>query len=187
VRKLDNPELLSGLTIDEVLQRWFKYDSRGSEPEFALITGTGVCGKTRLRHEQFAKSHVNVDAGDIFRRLEGDRILDFPGEHREAIDFVGRVIAKTAIRGKFNIVTEVHALEYDTHRPLIDAMLDAGYKLNCVFLECGFEEAQRRNLARGPRNISAYYTDEFNMKLLMEAAGDLLQSETGPTGTDLIQ
>ncbi|MGH8130613.1 MAG: zeta toxin family protein [Steroidobacteraceae bacterium] len=166
----DNPDLLNGLTLDEVLEHWFRYDNRSSKPEFALITGTGVCGKTRLRHEQFAKSHVNVDAGDIFRRLEGDRILDFPGEHREIIDKVGRVIAKTAISGKLNIVTEVHHLELDSHRALIDAMTGAGYKVNVVVLECEWEEAQRRNLARGPHNISAYYTDEFNVKWLVAAA-----------------
>jgi len=62
----DNPELLNGLTLDEVLQRWFKYDSRSSEPEFALI-----------------------------------------------------------------------------------AMTVTGYKANVVVLECEWEEAQRRNLARG--------------------------------------
>ena len=63
-----------------------------------LIGGSGVCGKTRLRHEQYAKSHVNVDAGDIFRRLEGDRILDFPGEHREIIDLFGRTTSRRITR-----------------------------------------------------------------------------------------
>ena len=63
-----------------------------------LIGGSGVCGTTRLRHEQYAKSHVNVDAGDIFRRLEGDRILDFPGEHREIIDLFGRTTSRRITR-----------------------------------------------------------------------------------------
>ena len=111
-------------------------DSRSPEPEFALIMGTGVCGKTRLRHAQFANSHVNVDAGDIFRRLEGERIRDFPGEHREAIDFVGRVIAMTAIGGKHNIVTEVHGVVFDTCPALINAMVGVGYKANVIVLEC---------------------------------------------------
>ncbi len=166
----DNPDLLNGLTLDETLKLWFQYDSRSAEPEFVLITGTGVCGKTRLRHEQFAKSHANADAGDIFRRLEGDQILDFPGEHREIIDMVGSVITNTAIRQKFNLVTEVHILSRDGYVELIDAMMSVGYKTRVIALECKWEEAQRRNLARGPHNISAYYTDEFNVKWLIEAA-----------------
>lgn len=165
----DNPELLNGLTLDEVLRTWFQYDSRSANPEFALIIGTGVCGKTRLRHEQFAKSHVNVDAGDIFRRLEGDRVLDFPGEHREVLDFIGGLIAKLAISGKHNVVTEIHQAEAERTKALIDTMLSAGYQVKVTVLQCDFPEAQRRNLARGPHNISSYYTDEFHLRWIGEA------------------
>lgn len=167
----DDPELLNGLTLDEVLRTWFKYDTRSGEPEFVLITGTSVCGKTRLRHEQFAQSHVNVDAGDIFRRLEGERVLDFPGVHRGVLDLCGRIIAETAIRERFNVVTEVHFIGVEKMKALVDAMLAAGYRTRLVALECDWEEAERRNRARGPHNISAYRTDEFNVRWLMEAAG----------------
>jgi hypothetical protein len=166
----ENIELLNGLTVEEVLERWFKYDSRSAEPEFLLIGGTGVCGKTHLRHEQYAKSHVNVDAGDIFRRLEGDRILDFPGEHREIIDLFGRMIAKTAISCRLNVVTEVHYITDEIFVGLIERMRNAGYKERVIHLRNEYEEARRWNLARGPHNISAYYTDEFHVKWLLEAA-----------------
>ena len=164
----DELELLNGLTIDEVLKTWFKYDCRSSEPEFVLILGN-VGGKTRLRHERYAESHVNVDAGDIFRRLTGDRIFDFPGEHRAIINMVGRMIAEVAISEKFNLVTELHHPGYPALKALSDAMLGIGYKLQVNIIELDFEEAQRRNLARGPHNISAYYTDEFHVRWLMDA------------------
>ncbi len=172
----DNPELLNGLTIDEVMERWFKYDRRSAEPEFVLITGTSVCGKTRYRHANYAKSHVNVDAGDIFRRLEGDRILDFPGEHRQVIDLIGIMIAKVAVEGRHNIVTEVHYIENKCALALIDAMKGVGYKVKVDYLKNELEESLRYNLARGPHNISAYRTDEFNVKWLFRAAAELPES-----------
>jgi len=173
----DNPELLNGLTIDEVLQHWFKYDRRSADPEFVLIMGTGVCGKTRYRHANYAESHVNVDAGDIFRRLEGDRILNFPGEHRAVIDLIGIMIAKVAVEGRHNIVTEVHYIENKYSIALIDAMKGAGYKVKVDYLKNDLEESLRYNLARGPHNISAYYTDEFHVKWLVEAAREVAASE----------
>jgi hypothetical protein len=183
----DTPDPLNGLNLDAVLEHWFKYDSRSSEPEFTLIMGTGVCGKTRHRHANYAKSHVNVDAGDIFRRIEGDQIFDFPGERRAVIDLVGRMIAKVAVRGKFNVVTEVHFVETDICKALTEAMLGAGYKVQVDVLNCDLEESWRRNLARGPHNISAYYTDEFNVKWLMEAADGCLQSADSSSEKHSIQ
>lgn len=166
----DTPEQLMQIDIGTEFEHFLREDSRSADPEFVLITGTGVCGKTRTRHAQFAERYVNVDAGDIFRRLEGERILDFPGEHRWAIDIVGSLVAERAIRERRNIVTEVHFVEYSIYAALIDAMKAAGYRTRLVALHCELEEAARRNRARGPHNVSAYYTDEFNVKWLLEAA-----------------
>lgn len=110
----DIPERLMMVNVNEELAHFLRDGSRSDDPEFVLITGTGVCGKTRMRHAQFAERYVNVDAGDIFRRLEGERILDFPGEHRWAIDIVGSLVAERAIRERRNIVTEVHFVEYSS-------------------------------------------------------------------------
>jgi len=74
-------------------------------------------------------------------------------------------------------VTEVHHIGYEFSVALIEAMKGVGYKVKVVVLECEWEEAQRRNLARGPHNISAYYTDEFNVRWLLEAAGEVGGSE----------
>lgn len=49
-------------------------------------------------------------------------------------------------------------------------MQAAGYRTRLVALHCEREEAARRNRARGLHNVSAYYTDEFNVKWLLEAA-----------------
>jgi hypothetical protein len=160
------------IDVGAELAHFLREDSRSEDPEFVLIIGTGVCGKTRMRHAEFAEGFVNVDAGDIFRRIEGDRILNFPGDHRWAIDIIGSLAAQRAIRERRNIVTEVHYVESGIYIGLVEAMKSAGYKTRVMVIKLDIEEAWRCNLARGPHNISAYYTDEFNVKWLMEAAGE---------------
>ena len=72
---------------------------------------------------------------------------NFPRDHRPAPDLIGALVASRAVRERRNIVTEVHHIGINF-----------------------WEEAQRRNLARGPHNISAHYTDKFNVRWLVEAA-----------------
>ena len=163
------PEKLMLINIRAEHEHFFHDDSRSTNPEFVLIMGTGVCGKTTKRHAEFAKGYVNVDAGDIFRRIEGERIMDFPGESRPAIDTIGQLVAGRAVHERRNIVTEIHHAGYPATKALIDALTAIGYKTRVIFIELDFEEAQRRNLARGPHNISAYYTDEFHVRWLMDA------------------
>jgi len=164
------PEQLMRIDIKAEMEHWFRDDSWSEDPEFVLIMGTGVSGKTRVRHAQYAQGFVNVDAADIFRRIEGDQILDFPGDHRPALDLIGAMIASRAIRERRNIVTEVHHIGFEFSVALIEAMKGVGYQVKVVVLECEWKEAQRRNLARGPHNISAYDTDEFNVRWLVAAA-----------------
>ena len=144
--------------------------TRQAGPAFALVYGTAVSGKTRFRHDKYASGYVTVDAGDIFRRLAKGQILEFPGELESVLDLIGRSVADRAIEERRNIVTEAFGVDPEFLKATVAQMKGIGYSTRIDFLRGTTEQAEQWNVARGPDNISSYYTDAFNLNWLMDAA-----------------
>ncbi len=115
--------------------------------------------------------YVLVDAADIFIRLSKGLSLDFPEDLEEPMEIVGTMIAGRAVAERRNIVTELIGADYDATVKLIEAMRSIGYKISVNGVSCDLEEAQRRNLARSDKDVSCYFSEEFQRKWLIAAAG----------------
>jgi hypothetical protein len=141
------------------------------QPRVVVVMGGVAMGKTTLRKQKFPNGFVLVDAADIFVRLSQGKYFPFPGPIEDALNLVGGMVASRAISEKRHIVTEVVGAEYADTEKLLTAMRGAGYRIELVMASCEMEEAMRRNVNRGPDEISAYYAEPFQRGWLIDAAG----------------
>ena len=171
------------LSLDEAVDAWFDDSSRAdgpvpAPPRFVLVCGTPASGKTRLRHAKYAHGYVNVDAGDIFRRLPDSEEMDFPGEHAWMVDAIGAAVAARALEERRHVVTEVFSIEPPGAPELVEAMKAAGYTTEVVGVRASVEQSVAWNEERGLDNVSSYFTDDFNVRWLREAAREYVESKT---------
>jgi hypothetical protein len=138
-------------------------------PEFVLLCGGPCGGKTTMRKQQYSKGYVLIDAAEIFLSLSNGEYYDFPSIFEEPLELIGSLIARQAIKERRNIVTEIIGATKEMVFPIIDAMLSIGYKTNPVYVHCELEESWKRNVERGNDNISAYYTEPYHKRWILEA------------------
>lgn len=144
------------------------------KPEFALVLGGIASGKSTYRNDNFTKTHVSLDAGEIFLKLCGSDNLDFPAHYEKQMDRIGYAIASRAIAGRHNISMEMISDNESNIREVIDAMVSVGYKVNIVFINCDFDLAMKRKKERNNDNTSAYHTQEYHRKWLLTAVADYI-------------
>ena len=169
------------VSLDESVQAWFDDSSRSdgpvpTPPRFVLVCGTPASGKTRLRHAKYASGYVTVDAGDLFRQLPGSESMDFPGEQAWILDAIGTAVAARALEERRHVVTEVFDLDQPATIELVEAMKAAGYRTEVVGVRASVEQSIAWNEARGIDNVSSYFTDEFNVRWLLDAAREYVES-----------
>lgn len=168
------------VNIKKEIGRFFDDSSRTATeaPQLVLILG-GICtGKTWLRKQRYARGYVVIDAADIFLSLSGNASYDFPSVLEEPMELIGRLVARQALHERRNIVTEMTGDQFEETSTVIDAMTSLGYKVEVIGLTCDLEEAQRRNMNRGDDNISAYYTQSYHQRWILEAVENV-QKERG--------
>jgi hypothetical protein len=141
-----------------------------------LFTGGVGAGKTTIRREKYGltSGYVTLDAGEIFIRLCRGRYVNFPpppeeAELAEVIELIGYGTALRAIRERRSIVTELIGATVEPMKALIDAIIGIGYHCELASVTCDVEEAYRRNVSRGDDNISAFYTEPFHQRWIMQA------------------
>lgn len=160
------------ININDEVNRFFDNSSLPGDgpPVFALVLGPTATGKTRHRRQKYPKGYVVVDAGDIFISLSRGKYIDFPSILEEQMETIGTSVARRAIRERRNIVTEIIGHEFAPTQQLIDSMLTIGYNVELDAIVKDPIEAWEWNLKRSNENISAYYTEQFHRKWLIDAA-----------------
>jgi GTP pyrophosphokinase len=157
----------------------FSRSSPGTKPRFVLFTGPIGAGKTRLRRRHYPSGYVVLDAADIFNALSAGRYFDFPDWLEEPMEAVGREVARRAVAERRHIVSEMVGHDASELVRLTDAVVEAGYELQVAYVHCDFAEAWRRNLARGDDNISAWFSQPYHFRWLLEAFGGENNADTG--------
>jgi len=138
-------------------------------PEFVLLCGAVCNGKTTMRKQQYSKGYVLIDAAEIFLSLSNGEYYDFGTTFEEPLELIGSLITRQAIRERRNIVTEIIGATKEAMFPIIDTMKSIAYQINPIYIECEMEEAWKRNVARSNDNISAYYTESYHRRWILEA------------------
>ena len=141
----------------------------GGQPTLALIMGPVCSGKTKLRREHFGKGYVLIDAAQLFIDLGGID-LDFPSLLKEPMVTIGKEVARRAVMGHMNIVTEIVGATVEPITELIDAMTAAGYRVEVVNVTADLPICIEREKHRTRGNVSAYYAEHYQMNWLLSEA-----------------
>ena len=74
------------------------------------------------------------------------------------------------------MVTEVFGLDQPATVELIEAMKAAGYRTEVVGVRASVEQSVAWNEERSLDNVSSYFTDDFNVRWLRDAARAYVES-----------
>ncbi len=93
------------------------------------------------------------------------------------VDTIGSAVAARALEERRHVVTEVFGLDQPATVELIEA--DEGGRLPDRTRGCAGQRGAIRRLEqeRGLDNVSSYFTDEFNVRWLRDAARDYVESK----------
>lgn len=152
--------------IADELGRYLDDSSRSSgRPRLVILIGGIGSGKTTLRMSKYATGFVVMDAGVIFGHLSE---ASFPGSANveRSLWIVGRLLARTALAERRNIVVEVVGDDYSRLKPLIDAMRGLGYSVDVEAVVCEPGEALLRAAARPVDAISAVDCEAYHLSWL---------------------
>jgi hypothetical protein len=138
-------------------------------PQAVIIAGGVAAGKTTLRRAQYSTGYVVLDAAEIFLSLCQGKYLDFPGPIEEPMEWIGRGVAKRIFRERRNFVTEIIGSEIAPVTQLLEAIKSAGYHVEFAGITCDVAAAMERNVGRGKNNISAYYTEHYHRRWILES------------------
>jgi hypothetical protein len=139
------------------------------EPEVVLLIGPVAVGKTRYRRKNYKSGYVLLDAGDIFIRLSRGRYIAFPSFLAKPMDAIGAAIAQRAVRERRRIVTEMIGTELEPVQLVIETMKASGYRVSIKAMTVDFELSAIWNQSRSNSNISAYYSERYHVKWLLDA------------------
>ena len=154
------------------LARYLDYSSLSKEgtPTLVLVMGGVAAGKTRFRREQYSHGYVVLDAGDIFLNLSNGQYFDFPSEHENKMQIIGKALAYRALSERRHIVCELIGDEKERTEEVIKAIKSIGYKVELQGITCDIDVAIERNKARSIDNISAHFSQHYHMQWLAEAS-----------------
>ena len=147
------------------------------QPIFIIVMG-GVCtGKTTFRLNKYSSNnYTHIDAGEIFIELSEGEYYDFPSHLEDKMNQIGITKMRDSIRENKNIVIEIIGANNESVKELMDLSDKIKYSNRVEYLECDLDVALLRNQNRGDDNISAYYSEPYNIMWFKQAAIEHLNS-----------
>jgi hypothetical protein len=143
------------------------------QPEFVVIMGGIGCGKTTLRKMHYGNKHVVIDAGEIFSNLCDPEVFTFGDILNDAVEDIGYILARQAIAERRNIVSEVVGADnLQVLKEVLGGMKRLGYRVILKAVDCSVEQAIERHKNQDPGNISAYFTESYQLRWIASAIED---------------
>lgn len=142
------------------------------QPSLVLIMGPICAGKTTLRRERYMRGYVLVDAAQLFIDLGGID-LNFPSVLEEQMETIGAEVTRRSLVERMNIVTEIIGAQFEPVKELIDAITAVGYHVEICTVSLDLPSCIEREKGRQPDNVSAYYSEQYQMKWLLASARKL--------------
>jgi len=136
--------------------------------EVVVMIGPICSGKTSYRKEHLEKTHIILDASEIYLKLNDGSAGGF-GEHlMEELNFIGDEIITRILRNKYSFVVEVMPDQYKNIINIIQSLKLEGYKTLGLKFDCTEEEAIQRSKKRDKNDISSYFTENFHIAWLLK-------------------
>jgi hypothetical protein len=133
-----------------------------------IIAGGVATGKTTLRRTEYSTGYVFLDAAEIFLSLCQGEYVNFPRPLEEPMDLIGHGVAQRINRERRNFVTDIIGSEIAPVTQLLEAIEGAGCHIEYAGITCDVAAAMERNVSRGENNISAYYTEHYHRRWILE-------------------
>lgn len=175
--RANTPPIELPLSLPEALLP--RNEQSKDEAVFHILMGPIASGKTRFRKEHFSDTVV-IDPAVVYMHFTRDD-TNIPENIGQLVQFTGVRLAAEALRQRLNIGIEIVPVELADQelKHVIDLVVDLGYKVGVEYQGVDdLETSLRRSKARGPLNISAYYT-ELDTVTWLETAIGLFRGESG--------
>ncbi len=142
------------------------FNNELEKKEAIILIGPICSGKTLYRKEHITKSHVVLDAGEIYLQLYSS--AGGFGEHlTEELNYIGTEIIKKIIANRYSFILEIMPDQYKNLIFIINQLKKLGYKTTGIKFDCTEEEAKERNSKRDKNDISSYFTENFHIAWLL--------------------
>jgi hypothetical protein len=158
----------ASVNLEDEVQSFIPAASQTLEqPVFTIYAGPPATGKSELRRTYHSATSVTIDAGDIFLSLCRNRLFAFPPRvFTEEVEWIGTEVTRRAFQERRNIVCEISMVPFEEFQHIPAILKAFGYSVSLQWIDCGVEEAMRRNQGRGKESISSYYTDDYHLRWL---------------------
>jgi hypothetical protein len=121
-----------------------------------------------MREHSFTNGYALLDAGAIFLRLTGSTAPRFPGPWAWAVNRIGKELFQAITRHRYSFVTELIGGDAQVLQDMIQALQTRDYKVDVTLVHANIETCVARQCARGDDNLSAYYTEGFHQKWILD-------------------
>jgi len=151
--------------LGEIAKRFWERGISANPPKFVVFMGGVGSGKTTIRREKFSEGYVNFDAGEINNYSEKEFGKDNPKLESLTTWVCGTILEKS-INERKNIVIEIIGDSKEVITPVIDKMIEIGYKVELIPVYCGVEVAYVRHLnavKEDKEYLSSYFTQEATL------------------------
>lgn len=161
------------LKISRIIDHFVSNGISSEAPYLVIIMGDIGAGKTTLRRQKYSQGYVNFEFGEICKAVK----KEFPEDHPKLFDyslFTNFMILQESIKSKRNIVVEILGDNKDLIDPVIKKMLEVGYKLSLVCVECDLKKAYERHLKAVKEDkgyASVFFTQEATLSVFYEILG----------------
>jgi len=155
--------------INKIADSFFDNLETVTKNEVVVMIGPICSGKTSYRKKYLEKTHIILDAAEIYLKLNNESAGGF-GEHlMEELNFIGDEIITRILRNKYSFAVEIMPDQYKNIINIIQSLKLEGYKTSGLKFDCTEEEAIERTQKRNKNDISSYFTENFHIAWLLKA------------------
>ena len=152
--------------IIKIIESRFKNKNEIQKNEAIILIGPLCSGKTSYRKENIGKTHIIIDAGEIYKDLYGSA-AGFGENLIEELNYIGTEIVKRILNENYSFVMEIMPDQYKNIIIIINKLKKLGYKTIGIKFDSTLKEAEDRNKNRNKNDISSYFTENFHIAWLL--------------------
>lgn len=153
------------LKLSEIAKSFYEAGLSSDSPKLAIFTGGVASGKTTIRKQKYGENYVHFEFGEIRTAVKKQLGKDDPKLESSSF-LVSDMIFKDCIENKRNIVTEIIGDNNAVLTPIINKMIELGYKIEMQYIQADPVESYKRHLKLVEEDedyLSVYFTQNTTL------------------------
>jgi hypothetical protein len=159
--------------VREIIKPFLERGVSENPPNLVIFMGGVGVGKTTIRKQKYAEGYVHFEFGEILTATK--KIV---GENNPKLTsyatLASNLILKESLSSRKNIVTEVIGDNDKLFTPVIDKMIEIGYKISVQGITADIGESRKRHLKAVEEDkdyISVYFTQGATLSEFYQQLG----------------